>query len=349
MRTTPRAAAALVSALVLAIETSGAAQPEDPTDRVATAQGLYESAGALIKAGRFAEACPKLEESQRLDPAMGTQFFLATCYESTGRPTSAWLAFLQVAARAKEAGNVQRETTARARAAALEPKLPRLAVVVSDAVARLPGVKVWRDGAELKPVVWGSGVPVDLGEHTVRVAATGKAPWEATVTLRELGERREVKVPPLQEVGLEGGAPRIEPAPTAPGDGSAVPEPAAAASRGIPGQRIAALVVGSGGVAGLAVGTALGLVARSAWDRAVAACPTQHACNADAHDASLRAVSFGTGSTASFAAGGVAVAGAIVLWITTPKSAGAQAPPAITLVPTARARAAGLAVAGVFR
>src|ERR1700691_908594 len=120
-RTLARARLLIASGLLLAWPSRASAQGS--TERTATAQGLYESAAALMKAGKSAEACPKLEESQRLDPAMGTQFFLAVCYESTGRPTSAWSLFLEVANAAKAAGNTVRETTARARAAALEPKL----------------------------------------------------------------------------------------------------------------------------------------------------------------------------------------------------------------------------------
>jgi hypothetical protein len=328
-----RIAGSLAFALTLAVEAPGAAEPASEADRVATAQGLYEAAGALMQAGKLAEACLKLEESQRLDPAMGTEFFLATCYEHTDRPTSAWLHFLQVAAAAKAAGNVQRERTARARAAALEPKLPRLAVVVPDAVGRLPGVIVARDGAELKPVVWGAGVPVDLGEHTVRATASGKASWEATVVLRELGERREVTVPPLEDAH----------APAVQAGGAAGPPPFGAG--GMPGQRIAALVMGGAGVAGLVAGGSLGLVARGAWDHAVSACPAQQACSMEAHDASLRAVSLGTGSTAAFVAGGAALAGALVLWLTAPGSA---AKTGVAPAPLAGPRAAGLSITGSF-
>ena len=86
-----------------------------------------------MSAGKYDDACPKLEESQRLAPAIGTKFNLADCYEHTGRLASAWAAFLSVAASAKNANQGAREKAARDRAAALEPKLSRLAVVVPDA------------------------------------------------------------------------------------------------------------------------------------------------------------------------------------------------------------------------
>ena len=113
------------------------AAAQSAAQKAAMAQALYESGTQLLERGEHAAACPKLEESQRLDPAMGTSL-LATCSPATGRPTSAWSLFLEVAGLAHRAGNPMRESTARARAAALEPHLPRLTAVVPEAVAALP-------------------------------------------------------------------------------------------------------------------------------------------------------------------------------------------------------------------
>ena len=89
----------------------------------AAAQALFDQGRNLMKDGKFDEACPKLEESQRLDPAIGTQFNLASCYEKAGKTASAWTLYLEVAAETRKLGQSQREEVARSRAKVLEAQL----------------------------------------------------------------------------------------------------------------------------------------------------------------------------------------------------------------------------------
>src|SRR5262245_43042215 len=68
------------------------------------ARTLVREARKLMEKGHHAEACPKLEESLRLDPGIGTQFNLAHCWEQIDRTASAWGLFMDVAAAAGAAG-----------------------------------------------------------------------------------------------------------------------------------------------------------------------------------------------------------------------------------------------------
>src|SRR6185369_13042037 len=102
------------------------------------------------KESKYAEACPKLEESQRLEPGIGTKFYLADCYEHIDRLASAWALYLESSDEAGDANMKDRAEYARKRAEALQPKLIRLSVQVPDEVRALPGVEIHRDDLVLK-------------------------------------------------------------------------------------------------------------------------------------------------------------------------------------------------------
>ena len=130
--------AAVISASAMAHASSG--------QDIATAQALFDEAKRLMKAGKFAEACPKLTESQRLDPAAGTMVALALCHESEGKTASAWAEFGEVLSDARRDRRADREQAAQQHLKVLEPKLTRVVVTV---VAEVPGLEVRRDGAVL--------------------------------------------------------------------------------------------------------------------------------------------------------------------------------------------------------
>ena len=75
--------------LLCSLTSAGAALAEPSAADRSAAQALFEQARDLMKQDKAAEACPKLEESQRLDPGVGTQFNLAECYVKMHRTASA--------------------------------------------------------------------------------------------------------------------------------------------------------------------------------------------------------------------------------------------------------------------
>ncbi|HQP34128.1 MAG TPA: hypothetical protein PLI95_03075 [Polyangiaceae bacterium] len=290
----------------------------------ATARALFDEARALVTQSKHAEACPKFEESQRLDPGVGTMFNLADCYEGVGRTATAWTTFLEVASKLRAEGQAEREKAARERAAALEPKLARLSVMVPEA-ARIPGLVVRRDGGEVGAPVWGSAVPVDPGKHTIEASAPGKKKWAESV---EVGAsaRISVTVPALQDepaaatapVVPSGGA-AVGPAATAPAGGLAVTPPSADADKAGDGstQRLVGLIVGGAGVIGLGVGGLVGLGAKSKFDDSGDYC-IGNRCSQQGVDLRSDAVSQGNTATIIGGLGLAAMVGGAVLYFTAP-------------------------------
>src|SRR4051812_25289422 len=128
---------ASVFAFALAAE-SAFADESDP-------EKLFAEGSRLIEAGKFAEALPKLQEAQRLDPGIGTQFNIATCYEKLGKLGSAWRNYEEVASLARASGKKTREEAARAKLADLKPRLSGFVIrsdELGDVVLKLDGAVV---------------------------------------------------------------------------------------------------------------------------------------------------------------------------------------------------------------
>ncbi|APR86720.1 hypothetical protein A7982_12069 [Minicystis rosea] len=271
------------------------------------AQKLFDEALALMKAGKYAEACPRLQQSQKLDPGMGTKYRLAECYESAGLAGSAWQLFTEVAADAKAAGRTDREAQSRQKVSALQAKVPWMTLTIPAATAGLAGLEVKRDGEPVAAADFNRKVPVDPGAHTITVTATGKKPFQQSVRALE-GGTVEVTVPALENEASAAPAP-VPVTPT--------PEPA---SSGLGGQRIGAIVAGAVGVAGIVVGSAFGAMAKSKWDGALAGCENgdKTRCSSTAIDGGRSATTMAHVSTIGFVTGGAGLATGLILWLTAP-------------------------------
>lgn len=157
------------------------------------AQTLFEQGIALKQRGRYAEACPKLEESQRLDPGLGTQYHLADCYEKQGRTATAWSLYGDIARQAAVSGQPEREAVARERAAEVSARVPRItiAVPISSDVA---GLEITRNGAPVSRDRWNAPTPVDPGTYEI-VARVRDRTWKTSITLDSRGRTEFIGVP----------------------------------------------------------------------------------------------------------------------------------------------------------
>jgi hypothetical protein len=307
----------------LLVASSASAAPT-PTDK-AVAQALFDDAIKLMANRRFDDARPKLEESERLDPALGTRYQLAQCYEALGRTASAWAAFLEVADLARAAGQGARERAARERAATMEAKVDRLVIdgITPDRV----GLEVRRDDVVLGPAQWGVPIPVDPGVHHLTATAPSAIPWSSDVTISGSGETVHVRIPAFSEVVSLAPAPVLIPPRVREIEAPSVLEGGAGvrASTGSPGanQRVAGIVVGGAGLLALAAGTAIGVVAHSNYDSTGTHCQPA-GCDAQGKDTTDSARRLGNVGTGVFVAGGVFAATGVVLWFTAPRGSRAS-------------------------
>lgn len=200
-----------VSVVVVLLAASRDARAADPMEDFAdtgVARTLLDEGRALMRKGRYDDACAKLETSIRLQDDVGARWSLADCNEHVGKVTSAWEGFLEVAARARTANETERKKNARSRALALEPRIAKLVVEVPASVPRAEGLEVKCDGVAVDALRWGTAIPVDPGTHRVTVRA-GTEHWHATVESVE-GRMARVEVPAeiVAAVPLDADAPR---------------------------------------------------------------------------------------------------------------------------------------------
>ncbi len=284
----------------------------DTASDQAAAEAMFSEGRRLVGEGKFAEACPKFVESQRLDPAPGTLVNLGGCYEKNGQTASAWATFKLAASLAAQKGRADYETTARQHVASLEPLLSTLTIVVPSDVA-VAGFVVTRDGTSVGSAEWGLAIPVDPGTHAIEATAPKKKKWSSNAKVEGNAAKIQVSVPALEDddAGIGGGG-----------------GPAPGSSR-----RTIGLVVGGAGLVAIGVGSIFGLQAKSKEDDALTHCRTETLCTAQGVSLGSDAKNAATLSTILFGVGIGAVAAGVVLYVTAPKSASPASTVAVRVSP----------------
>jgi hypothetical protein len=337
MRTCTGFALAIVTASV-ATAISGTAH----ADARAVAEALFRDGTQLLTAGRIDEACPKLAESQRLDPALGTLFYLAACHEKQGLTASAWSEFSSATAWAQRTNQPERVAFGRKHLAQLEPKLSTV-VLSAEPVA---GLELRVDDGLLSAAAIGTPLPVDPGSHTIEARAPGFRPWRTAIEVPPDAQKLTVSVPTLVALSTTSPISPQSTAPLAPHGSDSPPRTARSSAAPV-------LLWTAAGVtaAGVVAGSVFGVLTFGMRDRADEQCPG-NVCGAGGLGDIDRAKTYATISTVAFGLGLVGAAATGYLWFRSDGGASrAQSAggPAVLVLPNISPSGAGMALTGGFQ
>jgi hypothetical protein len=292
------------------------------TAQKATAEAYFDDALRLMQSGNFADACPKLEASQRLDPAVGTLLYLGECYERRGRSASAWVTFREAEALARATSQPQRAQMARSRIERLQPTLSRITVEVSSEARSIPGLRVMCGTVPIDPALPAVPVPVDPGELVVEASAPGYSTLTRTVMVPAAG-KVSISIPaltrqagPAPSAGMPATA--SPPLPAAVSNSPPAPAPAQPAPRPVPAaqQSLAwPIALGAIGVVGIGVGTVFGVRAINKAADANDICPDGQCRESRGTSLMDSASTSATVSNVAFTVGAVALVGGVVFYL----------------------------------
>lgn len=313
------AAFALATMALAGGATVASASPADS----ALADALFRDGKALEAKGDHVAACPKFEESYRLDPKVGTLLNMAACHEEIGKIGTAWGEFNEAAAEARAQKTAARETYARKHAAALEAKLSKVTFVTVDPADR--DLTLQLDGKDLGSAPLGTPLPLDPGPHELVAHADGRDPYSTRVTVPVGPATQTVTIPHLEKskvvavavlpAGSGAGVANGQTTTSFSGSGTPGVDQAARPGSWHKPVGITSLVVG--GVA-IAVAGTFGGLALSKHSDGNDLCNSQDQCTGDGKSKQDSARTFAAVSTATAVVGGLGVVLGVIFLVTTP-------------------------------
>ena len=235
-------------ALLLLALVAGTAHAESKADK------LFAKGKKLLAQKKYQEACAAFEQSDQLDPGIGTKLNVARCFEEWGKIASALRWYQDAEQMAKDHKDPRAEKI-KGLEEAIDSDVPRLTIKSGDS-ADTAGLTL--DGAATKVNV---ALPVDPGPHELVWTTSAGEKKSKSVPL-ERGGSSEVKVDLPKKKKKPKGDKRGEevedekPPVVAEGDGRS--------------QRLAGLVVGGAGVVAVGVASVLTVQARSKYNDALA-------------------------------------------------------------------------------
>ncbi len=309
-------------------------------DGKSDAARLFKDGQDLMKAQKFADACPKFEDSQKLDAQLGTVLNLAFCREKLGSTWLSWLAYRDAELRAESASKRDRAEFARQHLSELEKTLPRLVLDCgADRVEELTVEERVVPGASN-----GQPFTAEPGRRTFKFGRSGRKPGASEVIVQERRSApQHVPCPALEDL------PVPAPTPTTPTDAATDSQPRPPAP---PPDRTPAYVSFGAGAAGLAVGSVFGILTLSEKSDADKLCNAQtKTCTGDGKSKIDTATTYSWVSTAGFGVAVLGVALGAYFLITAPSApngASVKASSMPRLVPTLGRDGAGAAFLTTF-
>ncbi|MEO8183683.1 MAG: tetratricopeptide repeat protein [Deltaproteobacteria bacterium] len=303
----------LLLSLVSSLSAPGVAHAQTDAQQKAAAEALFDEGRQLLSQGQYESACKRFEQSQEIDPGVGTLLYLGDCYERSGKAASAWAIFREASSAALAAGQADRGRLADERARKLSVGLSKIVLLVPQE-NRVTGFELLLDGRVLSPALFGVPFPVDAGRHELTARSPGRSTWSNVVEIKPNADYRNVQIPPLAGAG-----PAVTPYDTVPPTTAVRPAVAPGTYTGEQGlstdqgagtsgrrpDRTPAYLIGGAGVVALGVGAVFGLRASDKDEDAKSDCPsdcltTQGAdLNASARSSALIAnISYGVGVVA---------------------------------------------------
>jgi hypothetical protein len=291
-----------------------------PTRDPAGAEQLFNSAKELLKAGDWKGACAKFEASLALDPSISTELKIAKCHEHEGKLARAWSDYQEAIKHNRELSDrpekrrLELEEFAKAQLAELEPRVPKVRVIVHEPP---PGLRIKRGALELPLAALGDALPADAGTLHITAEAPGFATLERDVTVVE-GKTIDVEITLSREVAPPPAPP--PPPAAAPLATVASPTPPLPSNQ----QRTAGIASMAVGGVTLASAGALAIVTRVLVAQSSGLCNAQNVCNKEGFE--LRNQAASAQSVSLVLAGVGAVSGVVgaVLFARAPRASPAR-------------------------
>lgn len=299
------------SSLVIAPRTALAQSNE------AIAESLFIEGKQLYNEKKYEQACQKLAQSHKADPAGGTVLLLAMCYEQAGRTASAWAKYGEAIAMARRDGRSDRAQKAQDSMDALTPKLSFATVTLEPDAKKQTNMEFVLDDIGI-PLLIDAKVPVDPGPHRLVVRAKGYESWSHDFAVNDAGAVTTITVPALKPLPVE------EPAPLPVAKTASTPERSITVNQPPPLEpspssttRTVGWIIGGAGLVAAGVGGYFAFKASDLNKKSNNRCPTVDCGDAQAvdwnkdalRDANVSTWLVGLGAAAMVAGGAMVILG----------------------------------------